>query len=262
MNKVFQGSEGNRSMSDNGDYVSFVQKAISDFETFKNFKRHPHYTHILEHVSKDHGESFLNEIKKDSPLFYQNLKIFKFNDTVGNAEIHDYDGVSISSSTLRYVKVASDLNKYFGKNIGKKIAEIGVGYGGQCLIVDKIFDIEDYHLFDLDSVLKLNEKYLECFVMKSSYKTFTLNRHTGDQEYDLVISNYAFSELPRHIQKKYIQKVLLKSKKGYLTMNTGSDENGSYGLTLSELKNLLPKFEILQEVPLTGPNNYLIVWGI
>jgi hypothetical protein len=33
-------------------------------------------------------------------------------------------------------------------------------------------------------------------------------------------------------------------------------------LTLSELKSLLPKFDIIDEKPLTHPGNYIIVWGI
>ena len=32
-------------------------------------------------------------------------------------------------------------------------------------------------------------------------------------------------------------------------------------LSLAELKNLLPKFEIIDEKPLIHPGNYIIVWG-
>jgi hypothetical protein len=32
-------------------------------------------------------------------------------------------------------------------------------------------------------------------------------------------------------------------------------------LTLAELKELLPKFEVIEEYPNTFPNNYIIVWG-
>jgi hypothetical protein len=65
-------------------------------------------------------------------------------------------------------------------------------------------------------------------------------------------------------EKEYINKVLAKSERGYMIMNSGlNNQTGrSDGkLTLGELKTLLPRFEILEEVPNTGPDNYVLVWG-
>ena len=78
------------------------------------------------------------------------------------------------------------------------------------------------------------------------------------------MSNYAFSELPAELQKIYIEKVVSKSKRGYLIMNSGlyNYSGRSDGkLHLAELRTLLPEFEILEEIPNTGPDNYVIVWG-
>jgi hypothetical protein len=58
-------------------------------------------------------------------------------------------------------------------------------------------------------------------MLKSSYHTTSLNQHQGDVIYDLVISNYAFSELPSELQTRYIEKIILKAKRGYLTINSG-----------------------------------------
>jgi len=80
----------------------------------------------------------------------------------------------------------------------------------------------------------------------------------------LVISNYAFSELPLELQKIYIEKVIRKSKRGYLIMNSGMNNFSGRSdgkLHLAELRTLLPVFEILDEIPNTGPDNYVIVWG-
>lgn len=261
MSQSFIASAENRSTSDNGRYVSFVERAVSDYNVFLKFKQHPDYTEILEHVSEDQGRQFLEIIKKQTPRFFENINIFKINDLIGTPTICNYDGLQISPSTLRYVKVASDIATYFGKNIGENIVEIGTGYGGQCLILDKIFEIKKYNLFDLEPVLNLNKKYLESFCLNGSYKTSTLNQCIGDESYDLVISNYAFSELPKHIQKKYIEKVLSKSAKGYLTMNTGMISGQNTFLSVDELKELLPPFQILEETPNTFYGNYVIVWG-
>jgi hypothetical protein len=82
--------------------------------------------------------------------------------------------------------------------------------------------------------------------------------------WDLVISNYAFSELPSDLQKIYVEKVLSKSDRGYLVMNSGmTNYSGRSGgkLTLEELRILLPEFQVFKEIPNTGPDNYVIVWG-
>ena len=98
---------------------------------------------------------------------------------------------------------------------------------------------------------------------EKSLNIYSLSDNT-DVRWDLAISNYAFSELPRDLQKEYIIKVLGKSQRGYMIMNSGlKNETGrSNGkLTLDELRNLLPKFEVIDEDPNTGPDNYVIVWG-
>lgn len=264
LEKEYIGTTSNRSDSDNGSYVRFVQSAVLDYKKFKNFKRHPDYQAILEHVTEDEGEKYLDIIKNNSPELLNNINQFKDNDLVGGPITYDYPEIgNISPSTLRYIKVASDLKKYFGSDIGQKVAEIGVGYGGQLLINDKIFDIKSYYLFDLPPVLSLVSKYLESHILNCAYKLFTLNQYGGDESYDLVISNYAFSELPSQLQIKYIEKIISKSKRGYLTMNSGF-ENSAFTnnkLSFNDLKRLLPPFEMVSEYPITADNNYIIIWG-
>jgi hypothetical protein len=78
------------------------------------------------------------------------------------------------------------------------------------------------------------------------------------------MSNYAFSELPSDLQKIYIEKVLGKSERGYLIMNSGMTNHSGRSdgkLTLEELRKFLPEFQIFEEIPNTGPDNYVIVWG-
>jgi putative sugar O-methyltransferase len=262
--KVYVGTDSNRSESDNGRYVSFVQSAVQKYSVFAKFRRNRYYREILEHVSMEDGLRYLEKVKLDSPKFLDKIIKFKENDQIGSPITYSYDEFGlISPTTLRYIKVASDLSILFGKNIGNKIAEIGVGYGGQLLVNDRIFKFKEYDLFDLDPVLNLTSKYLECYILNSSYRTLTINKSVGDKRYDLVISNYAFSELPTQLQMKYIEKVLSKSKRGYLTMNSGLKDSvfKDNKLSLDELKKLLPTFEIFSESPLTAPNNYIIVWG-
>jgi phospholipid N-methyltransferase len=131
------------------------------------------------------------------------------------------------------------------------------------LILDKIFKIENYLLIDLHEVTKLIEKYLECHLLNSTYETKTINKTSYDKSYDLVISNYAFSELPVETQLIYIKKILLKSKNGYMIMNSGL-KNSNFRenhLSLEEIKDYIPGIKILSEVPDSNSNNYIIIWS-
>lgn len=259
------GGKFNRSISDDETYVVAVKEAVYDFHAFTKFKQDPRYTAILEHASIQQGNECIEIIRSKSPNLITRINDFKKNDLEGGAITHQYEEIGeISPSTLRYLKVASDIKTIFGENLSGNIAEVGVGYGGQLLINDEIFNFNEYHLFDLPPVLKLASKYLECHLLNNCYQTYTLNQHNGCIDYDLSISNYAFSELPSKLQIKYIEKIFSKSRRGYLTMNSGLTNSAfqTDKLSLAELKNLLPKFDIIDEKPLTHPGNYIIVWGV
>ena len=264
ISREYVGEASNRSDSEDGVYVSAIQEILRSYKSFSSFKRNPHYQAVLEHATREHGEQYLEIIKRDTPGLLQKIELFKANDAVGSPITFDYPGVGkIGPTTLRYIKVASDLSVLFGPDIGQRIVEIGVGYGGQALINDRAFKIKRYELLDLPPVLNLVSRYLESHILDFAYETTTLNQKSGDDSYDLVISNYAFSELPAHLQLKYIEKIISKCKKGYMTMNSGlgKTSRSSNKLTIDQLRQNLPLFEILPEEPSSGPENYIIVWG-
>jgi putative sugar O-methyltransferase len=251
-----------RSESDNGMYLFTVKQATQNEKKFDNFRSNLIYKSILEHVSYEYGLDYINIIKKESNLL-DNINNFLINDEIGNPTRYFYDElkIKVAPTTLRYIKVASDIKKLFKDEIND-IIEIGSGYGGQYLILDQVKKINLYTLVDLYDVTKLIEKYLECHLLNSSYETKTINQIIGHKPYDLVISNYAFSELPCETQMKYIQKVLLKSKNGYLTMNSGMEKSGlKKHLSLEEIKNYIKGAIILEEQPNTSEGNYIIIWG-
>jgi putative sugar O-methyltransferase len=262
--KEYVGTKQNRSESDNGSYVAAVHAAVQSYKAFSTFKRHPDYQAVLEHVGREDGQRYLDIIRNDAPDFIDEIEMFQANDLVGAPQTFSYPGLgAISPTTLRYMKVASDLRKLFGRDLGGNIAEIGVGYGGQVLVNDRAFKIRRYDLFDLPPVLDLASKYLESHLLNCAYRTSTLNQYLDGAAYDLVISNYAFSELPSQLQRKYIEKVLAPARRAYLTMNSGISESAYQDnkLSLAELRQLLPEFVTLPEEPLTHPGNYIIVWG-
>ena len=262
VSKNFTTIKSLRSVSDNGLYLMAVEEALNDKKKFKKFKSNIFYKDILEHVNYSQGLEYLNIIKRDSNLL-NNIEKFLINDEIGSPKKYYYDELKtkISPTTLRYIKVASDIKKIFKDKI-TNIVEIGCGYGGQYLILDQVMKINQYILMDLYDVNKLIEKYLENHLLNSSYETKTINQLQSNKQFDLVISNYAFSELPTQTQISYIKKILSNSKNGYLTMNSGK-KNSTFKkhLSIEEIKNYIKDIKILEEEPNTNEENYIIVWG-
>lgn len=261
--KVFAHAKEYRSDSENGDYASTVIHALKNQKAFDNFKRSYSYRQILEHVSEDEGRSYLDilEARSDS-ILSRGLSNVLISDEVGNPIKYHYAGYEnpLSPTTLRYLKVTSDLKILFGSSLGQ-VAEIGCGYGGQTLVNDQLLDVQSARLFDLPFVNRLIDRYLNVHLLNGAYATTVINQEEP-RDYDLIISNYAFSELPKTLQLAYINKILAKSKKGYLTMNSGLGNSRSTGkLTLDELTKLLPEYKMIEEEPLTADQNYIIVWG-
>ena len=85
------------------------------------------------------------------------------------------------------------------------------------------------------------------------------------ETYDLVISNYAFSELPLAIQTKYVERVVSHSHAGYITVNSGRGgqfEDRGVKLSADVLKEKIPGAFLVAEEPSTSPFNAVLVWGL
>lgn len=247
------------SLTDNGQYPYFCQNASQDPALFENFRRNPIYNAALEHDEFEQGLEYLEYAKKVK-RFDTYLEEFKKNDLVGNPITFEYPPYGkISPTTLRYLKVLSDIETNIGNLDKAKICEIGTGYGGLCRIICCYFQVAEYSLLDLPPVLNLVQKYLSNFEIKTTIKSLDGSKLMPNQEYDLVVSNYAFTELRRDIQKIYLDNVILKSKRGYITYNdiNPADFN-SY--TLDELKAIIPNLKIFQEIENTHHKDCMLIW--
>lgn len=259
------------SVSDDGRYPVYCRVASSNSFMFHHFRRNEIYNLILEHMSKEQGQEYLDILIK-SPSFdliSKNLAGYLKNDTVGMPRVYDYELggniYSVSPTTLRYIKVLADLIGLFDMSSIKSVAEIGVGYGGQCRIICQNSSINRYYLIDLPEALSLTKRFLgklNCLSNISFIDGTSLNKDAVDQ-HDLVISNYAYSELSRVIQQGYWDNVVSKSLHGYFTWNLESERKLD-GFTVDEftkmLKDIGRDVKILEETPLTAQGNCLIVW--
>ncbi len=242
------------SAADTNEYRDVCKEAVRDENAFAHFKRLHEYTRILEHLGTDTGIPYLKIIKQQTPEFIAAIERFKVNDRIGDPRTDVYPEIgTISTTTLRYMKVASDLKVLFQSLNGKSIVEIGGGYGGQCLILSLVNRFKSYTIVDLPEPLELTRKYLERHhVSNVTYKTF--DEAITDGSFDLVISNYAYSECVPEMRKKYVEEILSRSKRGYITGNGFAEELTEY---LRPYGILCEQFT---ETPLTCPDNVLVLW--
>ena len=246
-------------------YEQQLSRLLKSKKSLSDFRRKYDYREILEHVTYTQGKSYLEQIQEYSPQNYIELiEGNKANDLFGNPYEYQYPGVGrVSPTTLRYISTAIDIFETIKLNKESVVAEIGVGYGGQAAILERMYGIRNYSAFDLPSVIQLSNVYLNNV---NSKLKFTSSGFSSDKNttWDVVISNYAFSELHRDLQLSYIEHVIAKSKSGYMIMNSGrSNITGrSEGkLSLNEIRNYIPNLQVKEEVPLTGPDNYIIYWN-
>ena len=241
-------------------FPQFCLDASQDYRLFRQFRRHPVYQSVLEHITDEFGAAYWAELQK-SPEIVARLAELKDNDGQGGPRLVHYEGAGlVAPTTLRYAKVLADLARLFGDLRGMRICEIGVGYGGQCRVINAYFEPREYWLVDLKPVLMLAQRYLDCYVLPATIRYRTMNE-LADRDYDLVVSNYAFSELPRELQEVYVKRVIRRARRGYLTINElAPPEFNSF--TRDELLQVVPGGTILEERPSPHPRNYILAWGM
>jgi len=203
---------------DTTPYTEICVEAVENDEVFARFKQDTRYTAILEHVPPEHGEEYAHTIQAYE-LDEDTINSFKENDSIGGANLVEYDEPfgRISPSTLRYIQNALDISYFYGEGELNKIVEIGGGYGGLCKTISCLCDFDEYHIYDIEPASKLQEKYLSKFGVKAVHHS--VPEETKD--IDLVISNYAYSELGENLQDLYYNNVIKNAKKVYMILNRG-----------------------------------------
>ena len=204
-------------------YLNVCNYAANSDEFFKQFKSHPAYRHVLEHVSFEEGQQYLKEIDID---YLDKLEEVKENDSLGSPVIYEYPSVGeISPTTIRYIKNTSDIINKFGNSFDS-IVEIGGGYGGLCKVLSSFIKFEQYLLLDLEECNLLSRKYLSHFDLPTlSYRSEEIDEI--DENFDLLISNYAFSECHKEVQQDYIKRFIKKSNNFYIMHNNFHLELGT-----------------------------------
>jgi len=247
--------------SDELGYLKIVKSAVASEDVLMNFRANQDYQQVLEHVSFSLGKEYLDEIiskynSEPQEVFAGLSKLSEF----GSPPVHNFPGIGpVSPTILRYVKVAYEMNKLFGDLSRMRIGEIGVGFGGQAAVLGKLFGVKEYVAFDLPEVLRLCEVFLHRTESRITPRLID-GRQPEHVEVDLLVSNYAFSELARTVQDAYLKNVILGAKAGYMIWNDLSYKSLD-GYSLRQIVRKIPGSRVLKEVPLSSKTNRLIVWG-
>lgn len=231
-----------------------------------NFKNNPYYMGILEHVSSELGQKYLNLIKTDFPDLSDDhiIGFVQLNDTYGSPQKINYNlnitrQIQCSPTSLRYIYHAMTILDHYKKTGCKNICEVGCGYGGLCLAINyfsKILNvaIDNYNLIDLPEVCNLINAYLN---VHSQHINATLSIHSsatyGENVSDdklFFISNYCYTEIDQNHNYMYSNILLPKTSSGFIVWQNGGN-NGSYPIENSSAIIGKPVLNIIEEKPQT-----------
>jgi len=241
-------------------YPSLCGSAAMDDKVFTNFRSYGVMVEALDHVSIEQGNAYIAEIIKEVSWSDDFTQAIQQIDKLGHPRKYKFATYGVFSPTLlRYLKVYIDLKKFFGGLANMKIAEIGIGFGGQASVINLLDKPHSYTFYDIPPVLGLAKRFIDELSLTGDYE-FIDGRNPRTSEQDLVISNYAFSELAREVQDLYLKEVILQSPRGYITWNHLSAEHLD-GYTLGDLIRLIPNSQIVPEIPNTSYKNAIVVWG-
>lgn len=207
-------------------YIAACRKFVSDDTEFNKFRQDRDYGKILEGGEYVVGSAYLNRIKSTHDLSVVNdyLSKFKENDIYGQPTIFNYDILGdICPNTIHYISTVMDIYTKFPNTQFNKVVEIGAGFGALCKIFSSVYNFNEYIIVDLPDVVKLCKKYLSNFKELDNRVKFVSCEDINDIDFsntDLCISEAALAECGYDTQQMYIEKIINKSSKLYITYNT------------------------------------------
>jgi len=219
------------------DYETYKQECLrisEDTEKFKEFKRNNNITYMLE----ENGPAEFFTIRFCDILTDKYSQLFEVlpweellkNDTIGNPILCDTIKLNpyvtkSSHTTLRYILYALNICKSLKERECKEpltIVEVGCGYGGQAVILEKIllhfgFSVKEYVVIDLPEVMQLTGRYLS--EMNNTIVSPIFDRKIDSINPNLFLSFYSLGEIPEEFQNFYIENLVDGCKYGYIVWN-------------------------------------------
>lgn len=248
------------SMSDVIEYVSRCEQCAIHEKEFNLFRKTEPIQTVIDGVEEKAARKYIGLATKICPELRSYFDKFRASDKHGSPVVYNLGEYGkFNGSTARYIYFLAEMIELFGSLDAMNIVEIGGGYGGQCKIIMDCFEVKSYTIVDLLPVLKLQHRYLNKFDYKNiAFKQ--MKELKKNYSYDLIISNYAFTECHKKIQETYINKIVTKSKRGYIKCNFMSHNIGFPQLTKKELLKHIKRASIFPHI-LNHPGCFTLIWN-
>jgi putative sugar O-methyltransferase len=254
--------------SDNiySEYSDFLKTIKSDSQAFLHFKRDKSFMAILEHVSQQSGTEYKHLIENEFSDDVANyLDIVTLNDSIGDPVKHSYAGVEMSPTNLRYIYqsllILDKCKRWFPSKKNVKIIEIGGGYGGLSLFIQKMFKdyVIEYTIVDLPDPKALQEKFLSSVGLQKTrtVSCFDINQ-LANEKFDLVISNYCISEISVQNKNEYFEKIIKNCDKKFFAWNYLTVESDSVIWKYLKVKKVLALLGVYPPVRYISKKEYII----
>jgi predicted O-methyltransferase YrrM len=190
--------------------------AIDKTWSSRGFRRRRAVREVVETLAPVDGRFFATWLKTHGPHWLDDPRVraaAEWGDPMKAPAILLGTSHPWSPSSLRYLAHAVWLMKEGYVQRGGRVIEIGVGFGGLAAMLALVADAR-VTLIDLPEVVA---------AAQSCMKDLGLDHHllearTAGRE-DLVVSNYAFTELSVALQDSYIEEVLRFSGRGVILSN-------------------------------------------
>lgn len=221
------------------NYISFVEKINSENISSINFKNNNTYNSILEHVSKEQGQDYMNIIQNEFPeIGLDNIIAYcNINDLYGYPKleiINSYNTTILCSPTsVRYIYHSLLILNYYKSSGCSNMCEVGCGYGGLFLAINffsKILNvsIDNYHMVDLPAIGTLISNYMKIneHNIYINYNIHNAYNYGSDITSDnlFFISNYCFTEIDYSHRIQYMNTLINKTNAGFIIWQTVFDK--------------------------------------
>tara|TARA_B100000900_G_scaffold416277_1_gene450955 strand:- start:31940 stop:32755 length:816 start_codon:yes stop_codon:yes gene_type:complete len=229
------------------DYLNIVQEAIDNESSFDTFRSDKRYQDILEHINEDLAKNYYFKLREE--LSHKEiLNLCNSIQLIGSPLLIKFRDDLLNPTSLRYINVALDLKNKFSGNNFENFIELGAGFGGQALILNQFYKIKSYTFVDLPQVNELIKKFLNLHNPNFDFNFATIDTYERCDKYDLFLSNYAYSELPKRLQINVASKIIKDTKYGYMIVNNYNSYSIRY-LSRRGYEKYLNNLCVFNEIP-------------
>jgi phospholipid N-methyltransferase len=237
------------SLTDKNEWNNICTEIVNNDNIFENFKVYFGSPMPICGVSKEDG-LYYDKIFNNLPLSViskmnnSKSELLK-NDEKGSPEkINTNNFGEVCPQTMRYIYTLGELTELFGDLENLNILEIGGGYGGQAKVILSLFNISSYTVIDLKEACSLQKKYLSEYNNVHFVDGKDIDYESINRKFDLVISNYSFSELSLEYQQKYFE-ILKHIPNGYIIDNSQNHkQSGKFTRNGLELNKSIIEYNI------------------